>query len=59
MIDQGSKALELQALFDIENAGQCFDELLKRTCRQHDRVSAPAYIFSNLQKPSPLILFEV
>src|SRR6516225_8130653 len=31
----------LQALFDIDNASQCFDELLKRTCGQHDCIPAP------------------
>src|SRR5262249_8349599 len=49
----------LQTLFDLQDASQRFNKLLKRACWKHNRISAPAHIFSYLKKPASLIFFEI
>jgi hypothetical protein len=46
-------------LFDLKDARQRFDKLLKRARWNHDRVSAPAHVFSDLKKPASLVFFEI
>jgi len=52
-------SLRLQALLDLNDASQSFNKLLKCACRKHDRVPAPAHIFSYLKKPAALVFFEI
>jgi hypothetical protein len=55
----GKTQCRLEALLDINNASQGFEKLLKCACGKHNRISAPANVFSNLQKPPSLVFFEI
>jgi len=51
--------LTLQPLLDINDARECFNEVLKSTSRKHDGVPAPTNILRDFQKPSAFVLFEI
>ena len=51
--------LGLQTLFDLNDARERVDEVLKSTSRKHDGVPTPTNIFRDFQKPSAFVLFEI
>ena len=51
--------LTLQTLFDLNDARERVDEVLKSTSRKHDGVPTPTNIFCDFQKPSAFVLFEI
>src|SRR4051812_36635923 len=54
-----SKRRRLKLGFELDQALQRFEKILKRRRRKHDGVTASAYVFGDLQKPTALIFFEV
>src|SRR5271166_4430383 len=53
------RPLGLQTLFDLNDARERVDEVLKSTSRKHDGVPTPTNIFRDFQKPSAFVLFEI
>jgi hypothetical protein len=55
----GGKGKALEFPLELNQSLKRFQEVTESTRGQHDRVAPTAYVFRDLQKPAPLILFEV
>jgi hypothetical protein len=49
----------LELGFEFDQSLESFEKIPKGAGRKHDRITPPTHVFSDFQKPSSLIFFEV